>query len=78
MPNLNDIAKQAAAILRYRDCVALVAKFCMHAKAPVQQAMPATPNLIGSIKIKTNNLETASQRIADSFARSIDETAGKL
>lgn len=75
MPNLNDIAKRAAALLGFKNLVALAVKLCSKTKTPAQQT---APNLIGSIKIKTDNLEAASRRIADSFAKSRDETIAKL
>ncbi len=39
---------------------------------------PKSPNLIGSIKIKTKNLEAASNEIAELFIKSIEDTAKNL
>ena len=75
MLNLKYVVKRVTAFLCSQHYVLLVAKLCRKSKTPVQ---PASPNLMGSIKIKTDNLEAASQRIADSFAKSRDETVAKL
>ncbi len=72
---ITDHDKPVAVLLSYQNYVALAAKLSMLTKASAQQA---APNLIGSITIKTDNLEAASQKIADSFAESRDETASKL
>ncbi|MDQ5934689.1 MAG: Antitoxin [Cyanobacteriota bacterium erpe_2018_sw_21hr_WHONDRS-SW48-000092_B_bin.40] len=72
---ITDHDKPVAVLLSYQNYVALVAKLNMLTKASAQQ--PAT-NLMGSIRIKTNNLEAASQRVAARFSKSLDETAGKL
>jgi prevent-host-death family protein len=72
---ITDHDKPVAVLLSYQNYVALAAKLSMLTKASAQ--LPA-PNLMGSIRIKTNNLEAASQRVAARFAKSLDETAGKL
>lgn len=38
----------------------------------------ARPNLIGSITVKTDNLELASKKAAESFQKAIAESAAKL
>ena len=72
---ITDHDKPVAVLLSYQNYVALAAKLRMLTKASGQHI---PPSLIGSIKIKTKNLEAASKRIADAFEKSRDETAGKL
>ena len=55
--------------------MALASKLCMLAKTP---AHPKSPNLIGSIKLKTDNLEAASEKITKQFKRSLKDTASSL
>ncbi len=72
---ITDHDKPVAVLMSYQHYVLLVAKICMLTK--IQLKTPP-PNLIGSIKIKTENLESASERISAKFAKSLKNTASKL
>ncbi|MBK7750590.1 MAG: type II toxin-antitoxin system Phd/YefM family antitoxin [Candidatus Obscuribacter sp.] len=72
---ITDHDKPVAVIMSYQNYVALTAKLCMLSK---QHTVSEVPNLIGSIKIRTNNLEAASQRASDIFAKSLKDTRKKL
>ncbi len=72
---ITDHDKPVAVLLSYQHYIALTSKLCMLAKTPTQ---PSPPNLIGSIKLKTSNLEAASDKIAKQFKRSIKDTETSL
>jgi prevent-host-death family protein len=72
---ITDHDKPVAVLLSYQHYIALTSKLCMLAKAPVH---PAAPNLIGSIKLNTDNLDAASEKIAKQFKRSRKNTAKSL
>jgi len=72
---ITDHDKPVAVLLSYQHYMALASKLCMLAKTP---ASPKSPNLIGSIKLKTDNLEAASEKIAEQFKRSLKDTASSL
>ncbi len=72
---ITDHDKPVAVLLSYQHYVALTAKLCMFAKSEIQSK---PPNLMGSVKIKTDDLEAASAEIAEQFKNSLDETARKL
>jgi PHD/YefM family antitoxin component YafN of YafNO toxin-antitoxin module len=72
---ITDHDKPVAVLLSYQNYVSLVAKLCMLSKV---QALKSPPNLIGSIKIKTDDLEAASADIAAKFKKSLQESADNL
>jgi len=72
---ITDHDKPVAVLLSYEHYMALSSKLCMLAKTP---AHPKSRNLIGSIKLKTDNLEAASEKIAKKFKRSLKDTASSL
>lgn len=72
---ITDHDKPVAVLLSYQHYIALVSKLCMLAKIT---ANPKSPNLMGSIKLKTTNLKAASEKIAKRFKRSLNDTAGDL
>lgn len=72
---ITDHDKPVAVLLSYQHYMALTSKLCMLAKSPAQ---PKSPNLIGSIKLKTGNLEAASEKIAEQFKQSLKDTTGSL
>jgi len=72
---ITDHDKPVAVLLSYHHYMALASKVCMHAKTA---AHPKLPNLIGSIKIKTDNLEAASEKIAEQLKQSLKDTASSL
>jgi prevent-host-death family protein len=72
---ITDHNKPVAVLLSYQNYVALVSKLCMLSKV---QALKAPPNLIGSIKINTDNLEAASAEIAAKFKQSVQNSAENL
>jgi len=72
---ITDHDKPVAVLLSYQHYMALASKLCMLAKTP---AHPKSPNLIGSIKLKTDNLEAASEKIAEQFKRSLKDTSSSL
>ncbi len=72
---ITDHDRPVAVLLSYQHYIALASKLCMHAK--VEDASKS-PSLIGSVKIKTKNLEAASKRIARQFKQSIKDSAGEL
>lgn len=72
---ITDHDKPVAVLLSYQHYIALTSKLCMLAKTP---AYPKSPGLIGSIRVKTKNLEAASKQIAEQFERSLKDTASSL
>jgi len=72
---ITDHDKPVAVLLSYHHYMALASKLCMHAKATPHAKLP---NLIGSIKIKTDNLQTASEKIAEQFNQSLRNAASNL
>jgi prevent-host-death family protein len=72
---ITDHDKPVAVLLSYQHYIALVSKLCMHAKATPHAC---SPNLVGSIQIKADNLETASDNIAEQFSESLRNTASDL
>ncbi|MBZ0189380.1 MAG: hypothetical protein K8F91_24255, partial [Candidatus Obscuribacterales bacterium] len=72
---ITDRDKPVAILLSYQNYMALAAKLCMLTKDQFQHA---PPNLIGSIKIKTGSLESASEKVAEKFKKSLDKSAGNL
>ena len=72
---ITDHDKPVAVLLSYQHYIALASKLCMLANTP---ANPKSPNLIGSIKLKTDNLQAASERIAKQFKQSLKDSAGSL
>src|ERR1700722_11067846 len=68
---ITDHDKPVAVLLSYHHYMALVSKLCMHANTAAQ---PKLPSLIGSIKIKSDNLEAASEKIARQFKQSRKDT----
>ncbi len=72
---ITDHDKPVAVLLSYQNYVSLVAKLCMLSKV---QAIKAPPNLIGSIQIKTDDLEAASADIAAKFKQSFRDSADNL
>ncbi|MCA9803132.1 MAG: type II toxin-antitoxin system Phd/YefM family antitoxin [Cyanobacteria bacterium HKST-UBA02] len=72
---ITDRDKPVAVLLSYQHYIALTSKLCMLAKSMAHQK---PPNLIGSIKLKTENLEVASEKIAERFQQSIEESTTGL
>jgi len=72
---ITDHDKPVAVLLSYQHYMALASKLCMLAKT---SAHPKSPNLIGSIRLKTDNLEAATEKIAEQFKRSIKDTGSSL
>lgn len=72
---ITDHDKPVAVLLSYEHYVALASKLCMLAK---ETKSPYTPNLVGSVKIKTANLDAASERAAKQFNKSLKNTARNL
>jgi hypothetical protein len=72
---ITDHDRPVAVLLSYQHYIALTGKLCMFAKTMAHQK---PPNLIGSIKLKTDNLEAASERIAEQFQKSLKESRTSL
>jgi PHD/YefM family antitoxin component YafN of YafNO toxin-antitoxin module len=72
---ITDHDKPVAVLLSYQHYIALTSKLCMLAKSP---AYPKPPSLISSIKLKTDNLEAASEKIAEQFKRSLKDATSSL
>ena len=72
---ITDHDKPVAVLLSYQHYMALASKLCMHSKATPHAKLP---NLRGSIRIKTDNLEAASEKIAAQFKQSLKSTASNL
>jgi PHD/YefM family antitoxin component YafN of YafNO toxin-antitoxin module len=72
---ITDHDKPVAVLLSYQHYMALAGELCLLAITP---AHPKSANLIRSIKLKTDNLEAASQKIAEQFKRSLNDTASSL
>lgn len=72
---ITDHDKPVAVLLSYEHYMTLASKLCMLAKTPTQTK---SPDLVGSIKIKTDNLEAASDKIAKQLKKSVKNTAGNL
>jgi prevent-host-death family protein len=72
---ITDHEKPVAVLLSYEHYMALASKLCMLAKTLPQ---PKSPNLIGSIKFKTEDFKGASEKIAEQFSQSLKNTASSL
>lgn len=72
---ITDHDKPVAILLSYQHYIALTSKLCMLSKT---KTLPQSADLIGSIKLKTDNLEAASEQIAKQFERSLNDTANSL
>ncbi len=72
---ISDHNKPVAVLLSYENYAALTAKLCMLANAANQHPMP---NLMGSIKIVTDDLDEASKRISEKFEKSVKQSVKKL
>ena len=72
---ITDHDMPVAVLLSYHHYMALVAKLCMLSRVPTQAK---SPNLIGSIKLKTDNLEEASAKVAKQFRKSLKNTVNDL
>ena len=72
---ITDHDKPVAVLLSYQHYIALASKLCMLAKTP---AYPKPPNLVGSLRLRTDNLEAASDKIAEQFNQSLKNTASGL
>ncbi|CAN5287853.1 hypothetical protein BH10CYA1_BH10CYA1_28000 [soil metagenome] len=72
---ITDHDKPVAVLLSYQHYMALAAKLCMLTKS---ETLLKPPDLIGSVTIKTDDLEAASERIAIMFKDSLKETVRKL
>ena len=72
---ITDHDKPVAVLLSYEHYIALTSKLCMLAKT---SAYPKSPNLIGSIKLRTDDLEAASEKAAEQFKQSRKDSASSL
>lgn len=72
---ITDHDKPVAVLLSYDHYIALASKLCMLAK---ESHTPYSPNLIGSVKIKSTDLDAASAKVAKQFKQSLKKTANNL
>jgi prevent-host-death family protein len=72
---ITDHDRPVAVLLSYQHYMALASKLCMLSKTTAHHK---APNLIGSIRLKTDNLDAASEKIAEQFQRSLKESTTSL
>lgn len=72
---ITDHDRPVAVLLSYEHYIALASKLCMLAK---EAENTYSPNLVGSIKIKSSDLEAASERISKRVKDSIKNSAKSL
>ncbi|MDX2105023.1 MAG: type II toxin-antitoxin system Phd/YefM family antitoxin [Candidatus Melainabacteria bacterium] len=72
---ITDHDKPVAVLLSYEHYIALASKLCMLAK---EAENTYSPSLVGSIKIKSSDLEAASERISKRFTDSIKNSEKSL
>ncbi|MBP7861439.1 type II toxin-antitoxin system Phd/YefM family antitoxin [bacterium] len=72
---ITDHDKPVAVLLSYEHYIAMASKICMLAK---ESHTPYSPNLIGSVKIKSTDLDAASANVAKQFKQSLKKTANNL
>lgn len=72
---ITDHDRPVAVLLSYEHYIALASKLCMLAK---EAENTYSQNLVGSIKIKSSDLEAASERISKRVKDSIKNSAKSL
>ena len=72
---ITDHDKPVAVLLSYHHYMALASKLCMLSNVSAQSK---PPNLVGSIRVKAKDLESASAKIAKQFEQSLRDSASNL